>query len=86
MALEGQADLEDTKAQEYDAYGTDEREDEVTQIVDYSEGIVSRKSGGSETEHKHDHGEYGEYAICALVGFIDIVLVVQGGSRSFFVL
>ena len=46
MALEGHAHLNDTPAKDDQTDSTDKAEDEITEIVDYGDGIAAgRKSG-----------------------------------------
>ena len=70
MTLEGESDLQDTEAQQDDTHRADEGENKLGQVVDYSEGIICRQRSGGKAQAQDEHGEDGEYTVCAVIGHI----------------
>ena len=53
MALEGQAYLQNAEAKQDEANSADQRENKITQIIDYRQRIVRGQRGGSGGHHHH---------------------------------
>ena len=60
VALQREAELQDTEAQQDDSDGADQAEDEVAEVVDYRDGIIRRQCGKSKTDTQDDNAERGE--------------------------
>ena len=54
MGLQGKTDLEDAEAQQDQADGPDQREDEFGQVVDHRKGVICRKSGHDKHSDQQD--------------------------------
>ena len=83
MALEGEAHLDNAPAQQDQAHGADQAEDEFRQIVDNGEGVAA--SGGSgkgrhgaaaHQRHRRHQGAVVAVALLHLVGHGQAVLVL----------
>ena len=63
MGLQGQANLDDAPAQQDQADGTDQAEDEVAQVVHNGQGIAASGSSGS---CQGEHTGNGQHCQCVV--------------------
>ena len=83
MALEGESHLDDAPAQQDQAHGADQAEDEIGQVVDNGEGVAARSGSGkrrhgaaAHQRHRRHQGAVVAVAPLHLVGHGQAVLVL----------
>ena len=79
MGLEAEAQLQHTEAQQDDAHGPDQAEDEVAELVHHGDGVPVRKRGSGQRKGQHQDAEQGEQGTDS---FVSVHSFVSSNSFS----
>lgn len=84
MALEGQTHLQNAEAQQDEANGADQRENKLTQIVDYRQRVICSQCRNSGDHHHHrSAGKDGVDALCLSFKVLGFQIVFHYAAFSF---
>ena len=79
MGLEAEAQLQYAEAQQDDAHGPDQAEDEVAELVHHGDGVPVRKRGSGQRKGQHQDAEQGEQGTDS---FVSVHSFVSSNSFS----